>query len=62
MASVPLPMQQNGPVYFPFARKRCGRGDFLLSLVNLQPKLSDANEFFMLRYVNEAVICVALAP
>ena len=25
-----------------------GRGDSLLSLVNIQPKLSDANEFFML--------------
>ena len=49
IASLPLKMQQNGTVYFPSeGRAAGGEGDFLPSLVNIQLKLSNANEFFML--------------
>lgn len=50
IASLPLQMQQNGTVYFPLERRGMGGegNDFLLSLVNIQLKLSNANEFFML--------------
>lgn len=49
IASLPLKMQQNGTVYFPLeGRDTGGEGDFLPSLVNIQLKLANANEFFML--------------
>ena len=49
IASLPLKIQQNGTVYFPLEGRDTGaEGDFLPSLVNIQLKLPDANEFFLL--------------